>query len=155
MPTSATSKIRPDANTRASRGTFFSRYQTLINFWLDAILLLTFSVLIWISVVVQFVFPPAEAASGYLLWGLSLGQFMDIQFGVLAVFFLGIVLHLMLHWSWVCGVVGSKLLRTADGKKRAMDDGQRTIFGVGLMIVLLNILGLGIAVAALAIQSPL
>ena len=133
---------------------FFSRHQTMINFWLDTALLVNFVLLIWVAVVVQFVFPPAENAAGYLLWGLSLSQFMEIQFGVLAVFFLGIVLHLMMHWSWVCGVIGSRLFRQKDGQKRAMDDGQRTILGVGLMIVLLNIMGLGIAAAALAIQSP-
>ena len=127
----------------------------MINFWLDTTLLVNFVALLWVAVVVQFVFPPAENAAGYLLWGLSLSQFMEIQFGVLAVFFLGIVLHLMMHWSWVCGVIGSRLLRQKDGKKRTMDDGQRTILGVGLMIVLLNLMGLGIAVAALAIESPM
>ena len=126
----------------------------MINFWLDSILLVSFSTLIWISVVVQFVFPPAEAASGYTLWGRSLSQFMDLQFGVLAFFFVGIVLHLMLHWSWICGVLGSRLLRARGGKKRTMKDGQRTIFGVGLMIVLLNIMGLGIAIAALSLRAP-
>lgn len=135
--------------------TFLTRHQTIINFWLDAFLLLNFLLLIWVAVVVQFVFPPATAASGYTLWGMAVGQWMDIQFAVLAVFCLGIVIHLMLHWSWVCGVLGSRFLRTREGKKRAMDDGQRTILGVGLMIVLLNIMGLGIAAAALAIRSPM
>lgn len=141
--------------TAVKRGSFFSRHQTLINFWLDTALLLIFVMLVWVSVIVRFVFPPAEAAAGYLLWGLSLSGFMQLQFAVLAVFLLGIVLHLMLHWSWVCGVIGSRLFRRAGGEKRQMDDGQRTILGVGLMIVLLNVMGLGVALAALAIKSPL
>ena len=136
-------------------GNFLTKHQTMVNFWLDAALLVNFVVLCWISVVVKFVFPPAENAAGYLVWGLSLSQFMDVQFGVLAVFFLGIVFHLMMHWNWVCGVIGARLYREADGKKRSMDDGQRTILGVGLMIVLLNIVGLAIAAAALSLQSPL
>ena len=138
----------------AQRRSFFARHQTIINFWLDTVLLVCFALLAWVSVVVQFIFPPAEAAAGYTLWGLSLSQFMDLQFGILAFFFFGIVLHLMLHWSWVCGVIGSRLLRSDDGKKRVMDDGQRTIFGVALMIVLLNVMGLGIAIAALSMQAP-
>lgn len=145
---------RPNS-VAVKRGAFFSKHQTIINFWLDAVLLISFSGLVWISVIVRFVFPPAEAAAGYTLWGRSLSKFMDLQFGVLAFFFFGVILHLMLHWSWICGVLGSRFLRARSGRKWAMDDGQRTILGVGLMIVLLNIMGLGIAVAALSLQPPL
>ena len=145
--------VKPSTR-RNRRPGFFTRHQTMINFWLDTMLLINFVVLVWVSVIVQFVFPPAESSIGYVLWGLGLSQFMEIQFGTLALFFLGIVLHLMMHWSWVCGVIGSRFYRTVDGQKRHMDDGQRTILGVGLMIVLLNVMGLGIAAAALSIQSP-
>lgn len=137
-----------------ARGHFLSRHQTMINFWLDTVLLVNFVALCWTSVIVTFIFPRAENAAGYLLWGLSLSQFIDIQFGVLAIFFVGIVLHLMMHWTWVCGVIGSRFYRRADGGKRSMDDGQRTILGVGLMIVLLNLMGLAIAAAALSLQTP-
>ena len=148
---------RPMQNARPSRReqTFLSRHQTIINFWLDSLLLLNFLLLVWVSVIVQFIFPPATTASGYTLWGMAVGGWMDIQFGVLAIFCLGILLHLMMHWSWVCGVLSTRFMRTWNGKKRVMDDGQRTILGVGLMIVLLNIMGLGIAAAALAMESPM
>ena len=132
-----------------------TRHQTLINFWLDAALLLNFLSLVWVSVIVQFVFPPAVAANGFRLWGLALSQWMDIQFGCVAALSLGILCHLMLHWSWVCGVLTTRFLRRRGGEKRTMDDGQRTILGVGLMIVLLNIMGLGIAAAVLSIRGPL
>ena len=134
---------------------FFTKHQTTINFWLDTALLLNFLLLVFVAVVVQFLFPPAEAAAGYVLWGMGLSQWMDLQFGLLAVFFFGIIVHLMLHWSWVCGVISTKFFRRNDGQKRTMDDGQRTILGVGLMIVLLNIMGIAIAIAAVSIQSPL
>jgi len=144
-----------DSNQASTaKKSFLSRHQTMVNFWLDSVLLVNFLTLIFVAVIVQFIFPPAEASVGYTLWNMTLSQWMDVQFGVLAVFCLGIVLHLMMHWTWVCGIVGSRLLRGRDGKKRVMDDGQRTILGVGLMIVLLNIMGLGIACAALAIRAP-
>jgi hypothetical protein len=127
----------------------------MINFWLDAALLVCFLFLIWISVIVRFVFPQAEAANGYELWGMALGEFMDLQFAVLAAFIFGILLHLMMHWSWVCGIIGSRFLRSGDGKKRVLDDGQRTILGVGLLIVILNVMGAGIAAAVLSIQVPM
>ena len=147
--------VTKSPNHEAAQQSFLSRHQTLINFWLDSVLLVNFLTLVWVSVIVQFVFPPAEAAAGYALWGMALSHWMDVQFGILSVFCLGIVLHLMMHWSWVCGVLGSRFLRERDGKKRVMDDGQRTILGVGLMIVLLNIMGLGIAFAVLSMRSPI
>ena len=55
----------------------------------------------------------------------------------------------MLHWSWVCGVLAARFLRRTEGKKRTVDDGTRTLWGVGLLILLLNVMGVGIAVAVL------
>ena len=67
---------------------------------------------------------------------------------------LEVLLHVMLHWPWVCGVIASRWLQRPDGKKAKMDDGRRTLVGVGFMIFLLNCMGLGIAAAALMIQKP-
>ena len=127
---------------------------TLINFWLDSLLLLNFLALIWVSTVIRFVFPSAAISSGWSLWGYSLDAFMELQFVLTAVFAFGILLHLMLHWSWVCGVLFGKILPKQEGTALP-DDGTRTIYGVGLMIVILNVLGILIAAAALTIQSPL
>lgn len=139
---------------KRDRRSFFSKHQTIINFWLDALLMVTFLAVVWVSVIVRFVFPSAAAAAGYSLWGMPLVRWMDLQFGLIAFFFLEIVIHVMLHWTWVCGVIGGRLFRKKDGEKRTFDEGQRTILGVGLLIILLNVMGVGIAVAVLSIQSP-
>jgi hypothetical protein len=57
----------------------------------------------------------------------------------------------MLHWSWVCGVIAARISRN---KKAKIDDGTQTLYGVGLLIVILNVLGLATAAAALMIRSP-
>ena len=88
-PNSSPSKRAPTANAVTSQS-FLAKHQTLINFYLDSFLLLNFLALVWVGVVVRFVFPRAGAASGYSLWRLSLSQWMDIQFNVLAIFCLGI-----------------------------------------------------------------
>ena len=127
---------------------------TLINFWLDSTLLVIFTALIWVSTVVRFLFPPASTAQDWMLWGLNIDQWMGLQFVLLAALTLGILIHLMLHWSWVCGVFFTRIWRR--GQQAAMpDDGTRTIYGVGLMIVLLNVLGLALAAAALSVKAPL
>jgi hypothetical protein len=125
--------------------------RTALNFWLDSALLGLFLALVFTSVVAQFIFPPGTAAAGWKLWGGGYAQWRDVQFGTLCAFTLAVLLHLMLHWSWVCGVVASTLKRN---KKPHLDDGVRTLYGVGALIVILNLLGLAVAAAALAIHGP-
>ncbi|MEM8680223.1 MAG: hypothetical protein AAGF97_12820 [Planctomycetota bacterium] len=127
---------------------------TLINFWVDSLLLVVFVALVWVSVVVRFVFPAAAFSEGWSLWGWTLDAWLQLQFGLLALLTFGIVVHLMLHWSWVCGVFFGRIWPNKQDK-RLPDDGTRTIYGVGFMIVLLNLMGLAIAIASLSVQGPL
>jgi len=126
--------------------------RTLINFILDTTLLLTFCALIFSSVIIRFVFPPGPDAKGWHLWNLSYDQWASMQFAAVAVLALGILVHVMLHWSWVCGVVATRLARD---KKAKLDEGTQTIYGVGLLILIFNVLGVAIAIAALTIRPAL
>ena len=125
--------------------------RTSVNLVLDTLLLVTFTTLVWSGVVVRFIFPPGPDAKGWHLWGLGYDEWASVQFATMAVLALGILIHVMLHWSWVCGVV---LTRLARDKKPKLDEGTQTLYGVGLLIVILNVLGLAIAVAALMIRGP-
>ncbi|MCR9201218.1 MAG: DUF4405 domain-containing protein [Planctomycetaceae bacterium] len=107
--------------------------RTLINFWLDAVLGILFVLLCLTAVIVQFVFPPGVAARGVTLWGGSYGHWCSLQFTLIAILGLGVLVHVMLHWSWVCSVLTRRILRT----DAVLDDGLRTIYGVGLLIGLL------------------
>ncbi len=129
--------------------------RTWINFWLDCGLLCLFTALCWCAVVVQFVFPPAPDASGWTLWGWDYTQWSSLQFGLLAAFALSVLVHVMLHWSWVCGVLASRLGRRGeDGGKPHWDDGIRTLLGVATLIGVLHVIGIGVAIAVLTIQAP-
>lgn len=126
--------------------------RTAVNFCLDALLLVLFVSLAVVSVILEFVFPAATQADGWLLWSADYDSWSRVRFGVLAILAATIVLHVMLHWSWVCGVVASRI-----GKKKAggaHDDPSRTLWGVGLLIVLVNLIGLVVAVASLMIEAP-
>ena len=122
--------------------------RTTINFWLDTTLLVVFVALMWCAVVVRFVFPLGPTVHDARLWGGNFQQWMTFQFGLICVLALGILVHVMLHWNWVCGVISG--FRSSDSKKK-MDDGVKTLYGVGLLIVLLNIVGVGVAAATLSI----
>ena len=125
----------------------------LINFWLDSALLVAFLALIWMSLIVYFIFPSTTTAAGWSLWGLTLDHWMGVQFALIGVLTFGILVHVMFHWSWVCGVFFSRIWKR---ERSAMpDDGTRTIYGVGLMIVILHVVGGALALAALFVESPL
>lgn len=127
--------------------------RTIVNFWLDALLLMIFVSLVWVTLVLRFVFPPAQQTVNWSLWGLSYENWLNIQFGLMCALATAVLLHLMLHWSWIWGVVSSRLKR-ADSKKPRADEGVKTLWGVALLIMVLHLLGIGWAVAALCIQRP-
>lgn len=124
--------------------------RTLVNFWLDILLAVIFVKLCITAVIVQFVFPPGIAARGASLWGMSYGQWCSIQFALLAVLGLGVLLHVMLHWTWICSVLTKRIL----GKSQLPDDGIRTIYGVGLLICLLLIGAVCVGAAQWMIVMP-
>jgi hypothetical protein len=129
--------------------------KTDVNFALDTALLLTFLLLCWESVIVRFVFPPGSQAKGWTLWSASFDDWIAIQFATLCTFAAGVTVHVMLHWSWVCGVIASKRRkRTGAQAASRQDNGSRTLWGVSLLIVLLNAMGLGVAAAALTVRGP-
>lgn len=125
--------------------------RTIVNLALDALLLAVFVGLAAVSLVTRFVFPAATVADGYTIWGLGYDAWAGIQFGLLALVAAAVVVHVMLHWSWVCNVIAARLRREAD--KRKLDDGIMTLYGVGLLIVVFGAIGLVVAAAALSVQS--
>ncbi len=84
--------------------------KTLLNFWLDTFLLLNFVTLLYVATVVRFVFPAGTVADDWTLWGFSFDAWSDLQFVLLGILAMGITVHVMLHWPWVCGVLASRLL---------------------------------------------
>jgi hypothetical protein len=139
-----------DRHSDADPADIFHLSRTLVNFWLDVILMLVFTVHSIASVIVQFVFPPGVAAKGWMLWGLNYGQWCSLQFGMLSLLGFGIVVHVMLHWTWICGVMTRKILN----RRELPDDGIRTLYGVGLLIILLASGAAVVGFAMLTIRMP-
>jgi hypothetical protein len=141
----------PAGRTDSSRKPARNRISmSVINFWLDAVLLAVFVSLGGISAVLRLVFPPPTTADGWKLWGWGYDQWSDLQFGCLCVLGLLVVLHVMLHWNWVCSVVMAQILRSRD----RIDDSMQTIYGVGLLISLLLLLLAGVIAAMSGVRKP-
>jgi hypothetical protein len=125
--------------------------RTSVNFLLDTILLVAVVTIAGTAAIVRFIFPGAKSAEGWTLWGWSRDDWLDFQFAAIAVFALLILLHVMLHWSWVCGVVSNKL-SSWRGRQIRINDASRTLWGAGLLILIVILLGLLLAVAAIMIR---
>jgi hypothetical protein len=125
--------------------------RALLNFILDVLLFLITVTLIATTCVLCFVFPPATAAAGWVLWGLDYDGWATLHFSLLAVIVLAILVHVMLHWNWVCSIIATRLLRRS-GK---LDDGVQTLYGVSTLILLVILFGTLILAAQLSVRSPL
>lgn len=122
----------------------------LVNFWLDAALFLAILFLVWVSVMLQVVFPAPTSAAGWQLWGLSFDQWRDAQFYSLCGCALLALEHLVLHWNWVCAVLATQILRL----KARPDEGSQAVYGVATFILILLAMMAGIIAAILSVQSP-
>ena len=125
--------------------------RSVVNFWLDTSLLVVFLLILWSTAILAFVFPPGPSSDGWVLWTWDYTQWCDFQLGMICLFGFGVIIHVMLHWPWVCAVAVKQILRRKEGK---LSDGIRTIYGVGTLIVLINVLGLAIALAVLMVHAP-
>jgi hypothetical protein len=130
------------ARPRASR--------TLLNFWLDAALLVAVVVVLWVSLLLRTIFPRPTAAGGWEIWGLSFDDWQEVQFFALCVCALLALEHVVLHWSWVCGVIATRLLRV----KKRPDEGVQALYGVGTFIAMLFFLLATLLAASLSVRGP-
>jgi hypothetical protein len=121
---------------------------SVINFALDLLLFSTFVILFWLSALTQFVFPAGATGASWQLFGGSLESWHTLQFWVLCAFAIEVLIHIMLHWSWVCGVVESQFFVSASGKRTKGNDGRRTLVGVILLAATMFLLGAGLGIAA-------
>jgi hypothetical protein len=124
--------------------------RVLLNFILDAGLLLAVALMVWISVLMQVVFPVPTLAGGWELWGLSFNQWRDLQFYTLCLCALLALEHLVLHWNWVCSVIATKMLRT----KSRPHEGLQAIYGIGFFISIMLAVMATLIVAILTVKRP-
>ena len=143
--TTSPDRPRPQRNEKPRRLSM-----SVINFWIDACILLSLAAVGWISATLQIAFPAPTEADGWTLWGLTYDDWRDVQFILLCLFACGILIHVMMHWNWVCSVIAVQILRV----RERPDDGMQTIYGVATLIVLLHVIGAGVVAAMLCVHRP-
>lgn len=122
----------------------------MINFCLDSVLFLSLVFVVWVTAMMQLVFPAPTIADGWRLWGWSFNQWRDAQFGAICVCAALAIEHLVLHWNWVCGIIATKILRS----KNRPDEASQAVYGVGTFIFLLLVMLAGVIAATVCVQPP-
>jgi len=146
-PSGSTATVSPVGEPRPTRRKFS---MALINFWLDASLLVTVVFVGWVTIALQVIFPAPTLATGWTLWGLTYNQWHQLQFGGICFTGFAILVHVMLHWNWVCSIIVTQVLR----QKGRVDDGWQTIYGVATLVVILGVIMAGLIAATLMVKSP-
>jgi len=123
----------------------------LLNFWLDAALFVLIIFVMWVSVLLQVIFPRGTASAGWSLWGMSYDGWRNLQFGAICVFALLALEHLVLHWNWVISIISAKVLRL----KQRPDEGLQVVLGVGTFITVLITMMVSLLAAMFCVQRPL
>jgi heme/copper-type cytochrome/quinol oxidase subunit 3 len=122
----------------------------LINLLLDTVLFFAVVFVVWVSVLMQVIFPPPTTAQGWKLWGMTFDQWRDAQFYSLCVAGVLAIEHLVLHWNWVCCAIATHILKS----KSKPDEGSQAVYGVGTFIVILLLVFASLLAAKISVVQP-
>ncbi len=80
--------------------------RTAFNFLIDTLLLVLIVSLAATGLLLHYVLPPgSRGGSGLSLWGWTRHEWGDLHFWIALALVALLVLHVALHWSWVCATV--------------------------------------------------
>jgi hypothetical protein len=76
-----------------------------LNFAVDVITLLVMLTMVATGLVMKYALPPGSGGKGLMLWTLTRHEWGDVHFWLSVAIAALLVLHVLLHWAWVCGTI--------------------------------------------------
>jgi len=86
-----------------------------LNFWLELVSALVIAGLAVTGGIIHFVLPPGTGRTS-LLFGLGRHDYGEIHFWLAVSALLLVIVHVWLHWNWVCCIVGRSAGNPQPGK---------------------------------------
>lgn len=123
------------------------------NFAVDATALFVFLCLLWTRFLTFLVVPPTSTGQAWRLWGGTHADWDRLNFWLTVLFVLVILLHLILHWTWITHFIRHRLTRR-QSEKTPLASGIQTIYGVAFMIGVFTVLG-GLLAIAVVMAKPI
>jgi hypothetical protein len=124
-----------------------------VNFLVDCCLLLNFVIVLATTLMLRALFPHPTHADEWTVWGLGYDRWANVQFWAVMSMAAVVLLHLILHWNWVCGFVAGRIARFT-GRRAKTVSSLNTLYGVTLLIVILSTIGAFLLVAQFSVVSP-
>ncbi len=119
--------------------------RNVLNYLVDAVTLLAILGLAWTGLVIRYALPPGtggrHGGAGWALFGGSRHDWGDIHTGLAVTLGVLLLIHLGLHWSWVCRTT-RKLLPGGD-RAGTPSAWRENAYGAGALILLGLMLGGG------------
>jgi hypothetical protein len=108
--------------------------KTKLNYVVDFVTLLLILAMIGTGVVIRYVLPPGSGGHGggerWLLWGLDRHEWGGLHFWLAVGLAAVMLLHVALHWKWICGVTRRWIGRLRNGGVRLA---HRTAYGLAFL----------------------
>ena len=84
----------------------------LLNFFVDLVALLAMLGMVATGLMIRYLLPPgSRGGHGLTLWSLDRHEWGDIHFWLAVALLTLLVLHVALHWEWVCAVLQIQILK--------------------------------------------
>jgi len=108
--------------------------RSTLNLWIDILLFLNMWGLIFTGLLMHYILPAGQGRGRSLtLWGWNRHNYGDLHF-YMSLVLLGLcIVHVWLHWSWVCCMISNVLTGKSNKTKRD------TIYGIVFLVVFLVI----------------
>ncbi len=151
--TASATKSPPEDAARQKPEKKKSLSSNAFNFIVDCIMTISGTAVLAATMMLAFVFPPASRAAGYSVWGKGYDGWVQFLVVNISIFLILILLHIILHWSWACMFVTSRLSKRL-GRKISLDDSAKTIWGVVALIVVLTIAAVFVGAASFSLVEP-
>jgi hypothetical protein len=124
----------------------------MLNFLIDCLMALVFLSVLATAAVLWTVFPKATAAGEWRIWGWSYDAWAMLHFVLLSTFAVIVLIHLVLHWTWVCGFISARLVKRF-GVNMRIGESAKTLYGVATLIGAITLIGAVILAAQLAAEQ--
>lgn len=105
-----------------------------LNFVIDTAALLVMLAMVATGLLPKWIVPPgSRGGHGLQLWGLTRHDWGDVHFWLAVALLVLAVVHVALHWAWVCALVARWLGRLAPGSW-SITDAKLWLFGIGFLL---------------------
>jgi hypothetical protein len=112
-----------------------------LNFIIDCIAAVTMLTMISTGLLLYFILPPgSRGGHGLLFWGLDRHEWGDIHFWSAVALIVLMVLHVLLHWKWVCLTVYSWVNPEGFPQKK-LTPRRRNLYGLGFFVLVVLLVG--------------